>query len=64
MRHHAIFSVALALLAAHAAVCQEVRYNFDKDTDFSKFKTYKLVVLEEVPNLDPGVGMSGEARAG
>jgi hypothetical protein len=41
MRHHAIFSVALALLAAHAAVCQEVRYNFDKDTDFSKFKTYK-----------------------
>jgi hypothetical protein len=52
MRHHAIFSVTLALLATHAAVSQDVRYNFDKDTNFSKFKTYKWVVLKEAPNLD------------
>jgi hypothetical protein len=52
MRQLAIFSVALALLAAHAAVSQDVRYNFDKDTDFSKFKTYKWVALKDAPNLD------------
>lgn len=52
MRRHAIFSVALALLAAHAAVSQDVRYNFDKDTNFSQLKTYKWVVLKDAPKLD------------
>jgi hypothetical protein len=52
MRQHAIFSITLALLAAHTAVGQDVRYNFDKDADFSKFKTYKWVALKDAPNLD------------
>ncbi len=52
MKQHALFSLALALLACHTAVSQDVRYNFDKDADFSKFKTYKWVVLKDATNLD------------
>lgn len=47
-----ILLIALSLLAAHAALGQDVRYNFDKDTDFSKFKTYKWVVLKDAPKVD------------
>jgi hypothetical protein len=39
-------------LAAAAAVGQDVRYNFDKDTDFAKFKTYKWVALKDAPAVD------------
>jgi Domain of unknown function (DUF4136) len=42
----AIALTALALLALGAAWTQDVRYNFDKKTDFSKFKTYKWVVIK------------------
>jgi hypothetical protein len=31
---------------------QDVRYNFDKDTDFSKFKTYKWVTLKDAPKVN------------
>jgi Domain of unknown function (DUF4136) len=40
-----LFSIVL-LLAASSAVAQDVRYNFDKNADFSKFKTYKWVPIE------------------
>jgi hypothetical protein len=30
-----------------SAFAQDVRYNFDKDTDFSRFKTYKWVQLKD-----------------
>jgi len=33
------------------AWAQDVRYNFDKGTDFSKFKTYKWVALKDAPAL-------------
>jgi hypothetical protein len=36
----------LFLLGAHAAVAQDVRYDFDRDTDFAKFKTYKWVPIK------------------
>jgi hypothetical protein len=49
---NAIFSVVLFLLAASAALGQDVRYNFDKDTDFAKFKTYKWVALKDAPKVD------------
>jgi len=52
MRKIALFSMALFLLAACSAVGQDVRYNFDKDTDFAKFKTYKWVVLKDAPAVD------------
>lgn len=44
-------SIAL-LLAAAAAVGQDVRYNFDKNTDFSRFKTYKWVELKDAKKVD------------
>jgi len=52
MKARELFSVALLLLVASTAVGQDVRYNFDKDTDFSEFKTYKWAVLKNAPKLD------------
>ena len=46
------FSVTLLLLVASTVVGQDVRYNFDKDTNFSKFATYKWVVLKNAPKVD------------
>ncbi len=43
---------ALFLMAAGGAFAQDVRYNFDKNTDFSKFKTYKWVQLKGADKLD------------
>jgi hypothetical protein len=40
------------LLATGAATAQDVRYNFDKDTDFSRFKTYKWVALKDAAKVD------------
>ena len=47
-----LFSIALFLLSVSTAVGQDVRYNFDKDTDFAKFKTYKWVALKDAPEVD------------
>jgi len=52
MKKIALVSIALALLVAGTAVAQDVRYNFDKDTDFSKFKTYKWVPMKDAPKVD------------
>jgi len=40
------------LLCAGAAFGQDVRYNFDKNTDFSKFKTYKWVPLKDASKVN------------
>ena len=40
------------LLVASAAFGQDVRYNFDKNADFSKFKTYKWVPMKEAPKVN------------
>jgi hypothetical protein len=42
----------LFLLAASTALAQDVRYNFDKNTDFSKLKTYKWVILKDAPKVN------------
>jgi uncharacterized protein DUF4136 len=39
--------MVMVLIAASSAVSQDVRYNFDKNSDFSKFKTYKWVTLKD-----------------
>jgi hypothetical protein len=39
-------SMLLLLLGATAALAQDVRYNFDKSTDFSKYKTYHFVPIK------------------
>ena len=40
------------LLFVTAAFSQDVRYNFDKNADFSKFKTYKWVTLKEASKVN------------
>jgi len=46
------FSVVWLLLAVGFAFGQDVRYNFDKNTDFSKLKTYKWVTLKEAAKVN------------
>jgi hypothetical protein len=45
-------ALALFLLLAGTAICQDVRYNFDKDANFSKFKTYKWVEIKDASKMD------------
>jgi Domain of unknown function (DUF4136) len=52
MKRISFIWMALLLTIASSAFCQDVRYNFDKDTDFSKFKTYKWVVLKGATPVD------------
>jgi hypothetical protein len=42
----------LALLALGAASAQDVRYNYDKKTDFTKFKTYKWVPIKDAQTVN------------
>jgi len=48
----AIASTALALLVTGAALAQDVRYNFDKKTDFSRFKTYKWIDIKDAQKFN------------
>jgi hypothetical protein len=50
MKRLVAFSI-LALLVASSALAQDVRYNFDKDTNFAGFKTYKWVVIKGASQL-------------
>jgi len=52
MKKIGILAIGFLLFAATNAVSQDVRYNFDKDTDFSKFKTYKWVALKDAAQVD------------
>ena len=49
-----IFSLCalLVLVTASGAFGQDVRYNFSKDTDFSKLKTYKWVEIKGAQQVD------------
>ena len=47
-----VFSLAAVLLVACASVVVDVRYNFDKNVDFSRFKTYKWVPMKDAPKID------------
>lgn len=51
MKRFVIGSFALLFLLA-AAAAQDVRYNYDKSADFSRFKTYTWVVLKGASKLD------------
>ena len=47
MNKVSLVSMGALLLVASVAAGQDVRYNFDKETDFSKFKTYKWVPIKD-----------------
>jgi hypothetical protein len=51
-RNRLLATVALSVLALGTAAAQDVRYNFDKNTDFSKFKTYKWVELKDASKVN------------
>ena len=43
-----VLSASIAgLLLGAVAIAQDIRYNFDKNVDFSRFKTYKWVELKD-----------------
>jgi len=46
------WSFVLFLITASSAIAQDVRYNFDKDTNFANFKTYKWVDMKDAPKVD------------
>jgi Domain of unknown function (DUF4136) len=46
-----LLPLLLAFTAGHAAA-QDVTYNFDRDTDFSKFRSYKWVNIKSVQQVD------------
>jgi Domain of unknown function (DUF4136) len=52
MKKMAFLSMGLLLLAGTSVLCQDIRYNFDKDADFSKFKTYKWVDIKGAQKPD------------
>src|SRR5882762_255446 len=52
MKKLALLTVAFAFLGVSAAVAQDVRYDFDKDKDFSKYKTYKWVAIKGADQPD------------
>jgi hypothetical protein len=62
----AIALTTLTLLAVGTAVAQDVRYNFDKKTDFSKFKTYKWVDIKDAGKfnsmVDQQIKQSADAQ--
>ena len=44
--------LVLLTLGASRGVAQDVRYDFDKDKDFSKYKTYKWVSIKDADKTD------------
>lgn len=52
MKRFRLLAFAGLLLTVGAANAQDVRYNFDKNTDFSRFKTYKWVAVKDAPKLN------------
>ena len=52
MRKPILLTTALFLMGMSSAFAQDVRYDFDKDKEFSKYKTYKWVPIKgaEVPD--------------
>jgi hypothetical protein len=52
MKKLTLATIVLLLGAVGTAIGQDVRYNFDKETDFSKFKTYKWVSIKDAEKLN------------
>jgi len=52
MKKLILLTFALLALGGRCAVAQDVRYDFDKEKDFSKYKTYKWVPIKgaDVPD--------------
>src|SRR6516164_9619777 len=51
MKRLFVLSAVTLLLVAGSSLAQDVRYNFDKSTNFSKFKTYKWVPIKDAAKV-------------
>jgi hypothetical protein len=47
-----VLFLSVGILVTISALAQDVRYNFDKNADFSKFKTYKWVALKDATKVN------------
>lgn len=52
MKRSILLAIALLVAGVTATVAQDVRYDYDKDKDFSKFKTYKWVSIKDADQVD------------
>ena len=52
MKRLSLLSITFLLLGVTSSLSQDVRYNFDKNADFSKFKTYRWVPIKGAAQLD------------
>src|SRR5260370_15188306 len=52
MKKLAYLTTAFLLLSVSAVLGQDVRYDFDKEKDFSKYKTYKWVAIKGADRPD------------
>jgi hypothetical protein len=53
MKRLLALSLFASLAGAGHALAQDVRYNFDKTADFSKFHTYKWVTIKGASQVNP-----------
>lgn len=52
MKHTGIRLALLALMLAGTGLAQKVQFNFDEEADFSAYKTYRWVDIEEGEQVD------------
>jgi hypothetical protein len=52
MKNFMPFLILFLLVGANSALAQDVRYDFDKDKDFSKYRTYKWVQIKGADQPD------------
>ena len=52
MNKFRLVCITALVLTAGTALGQDVRYNFDKTAYFSKFKTYRWVILKDAKPVD------------
>jgi hypothetical protein len=52
MKKRSLCVIGFVLLLLTTAFGQDIRYNFDKNSDFSKFKTYKWVEIKDAQKVD------------
>lgn len=56
MKKLIFFAIALLVVGVTATVAQDVRYDYDKDKDFSKYKSYKWVSIKGADQPDELTG--------
>jgi Domain of unknown function (DUF4136) len=56
MKRSILLAIALLAGGVTATMAQDVRYDYDKDKDFSKFKSYKWVSIKGADQPDELTG--------